>query len=101
MQTNLPHAPVSWIVVQKQAHDIVLSTYGRGLYIMDDITPLEQGMMEAEADGGGRALVAPRPAYRIVTRRGARAIQLLARRSRPSRRSSSRFRIPKASRCAS
>ena len=35
-------APVTWVVVQKQAHDVVLSTYGRGLYILDDITPLEQ-----------------------------------------------------------
>ena len=42
LQTGLPPAPVSWVVVQKQYHDLVVSTYGRGLYIMDDITPLEQ-----------------------------------------------------------
>ena len=23
-------------------HDLVVSTYGRGIYILDDITPLEQ-----------------------------------------------------------
>ena len=33
-------------MVQKQAHDLVVSTYGRGFYIMHDITPLEQGVME-------------------------------------------------------
>ena len=46
LQGGLPHAPVSWIVVQKQYHDLVVSTYGRGFYIMEDITPLEQGVME-------------------------------------------------------
>jgi photosystem II stability/assembly factor-like uncharacterized protein len=42
LKGGLPPAPVSWIVVQKQYHDLVVSTYGRGLYIMDDITPIEQ-----------------------------------------------------------
>src|SRR5438093_1063136 len=42
LSAGLPHAPVSWIVVQKQFHDVVVSTYGRGLYVLDDITPLEQ-----------------------------------------------------------
>ena len=35
-------APVTWAVVQKDFHDLVVSTYGRGLYILDDISPLEQ-----------------------------------------------------------
>src|SRR5436309_13501893 len=42
LQTNLPHAPVSWLTVQPRFHDLVVSTYGRGLYILDDISPLEQ-----------------------------------------------------------
>ena len=42
LKTGLPHAPVTWAVVQKNFHDLVVSTYGRGLYILDDITPLEQ-----------------------------------------------------------
>jgi photosystem II stability/assembly factor-like uncharacterized protein len=70
LQTGLPHAPVSWIVVQPQAHDLVLSTYGRGIYIMEDITPLEQGLMEQPPTTA--RLVAPRPAYRQV--RAARAV---------------------------
>ena len=28
---GLPRAPVTWIVVQKNYHDVVVSTYGRGL----------------------------------------------------------------------
>jgi photosystem II stability/assembly factor-like uncharacterized protein len=71
IEAGLPHAPVSWIVVQKQAHDLVVSTYGRGFYIMEDITPLEQGLMEPGAVTETAKLVTPRPAYRIV--RGGRA----------------------------
>ncbi|HLY61141.1 MAG TPA: sialidase [Terriglobia bacterium] len=66
LQEGLPHAPVTWAVVQKQFHDLVVSTYGRGLYILDDITPLEQ-----MAKGSSEALVrlfAPRPAYRTAKR---------------------------------
>lgn len=39
---GLPATAVSWIVVSKPAHDVVVSTYGRGLYVMHDITTLEQ-----------------------------------------------------------
>ena len=42
LQTNLPHAPVTWLTVQERFHDLVLATYGRGFWILDDITPLEQ-----------------------------------------------------------
>ncbi len=38
---GLPPAPVSWITIQKNYHDVVISTYGRGLFIMPDITVLE------------------------------------------------------------
>jgi hypothetical protein len=63
LQTGLPHATVSWIVVQKRFHDLVVSTYGRGIYILDDISPLEQ-----KAGNSGDAAVrlfANRAAYRF------------------------------------
>jgi photosystem II stability/assembly factor-like uncharacterized protein len=63
LQGGMPHAPVTWIEVQPQAHDIVLSTYGRGLFIMEDITPLEQGAMESAP--ASAQLIEPRPAYRM------------------------------------
>jgi len=62
LQNGLPAAPVSWIVVQKNAHDIVVSTYGRGIYIMEDITALEQGLMEPGA--APTALAAPGTVFR-------------------------------------
>jgi photosystem II stability/assembly factor-like uncharacterized protein len=42
-RSGLPAAPVDWIVVPKHWHDVVVSTYGRGLYILRDVTALEQG----------------------------------------------------------
>ncbi len=65
LQQGLPAAPVSWVVVQKRAHDLVVSTYGRGIYVMEDITPLEQGVMEP-SHSEPVTLVAPRPAWRMV-----------------------------------
>ncbi len=42
LQNDLPQAPVSGIVVQEHFNDLVISTYGRGFYILDDIGPLQQ-----------------------------------------------------------
>ena len=39
---GLPPAPVSWIVVEPRFHDVVVSTYGRGLFILPNIAVLEQ-----------------------------------------------------------
>jgi len=78
VSAGLPGAPVSWVVVQKQFHDVVVSTYGRGLYVLDDITPLEQG---GPTTTDVAKLFAPRPAYRW-TQRG-RAIVNFALKSAP------------------
>ena len=63
LDNGLPHAPASWAVVQKQFHDLVVSTYGRGLYILDDITPLEQMAQSTSAEPA--RLFEPRPTYRF------------------------------------
>ncbi len=66
LQTNLPHAPVHWMVVQEHFNDLVVATYGRGFWIMDDVTPLQQFTPEvAESDA---YLFALRPAYRFRSR---------------------------------
>ncbi|HLJ48045.1 MAG TPA: hypothetical protein VKU01_18645 [Bryobacteraceae bacterium] len=64
LSTGLPHASVTWAVVQKQFHDLVVSTYGRGVYILDDITPLER--MAAEQQDVSVQFFPPRPAYRLI-----------------------------------
>ena len=63
LQNNLPHAPVSWLTIQPDFHDLVLSTKGRGLYILDDITPLEQ--LTPDVPNADVHLFHPRQAYRF------------------------------------
>src|SRR5439155_6137913 len=73
LQTNLPHAPVSWLTVQPHFHDLVVATYGRGVWILDDVSPLEQLQGPALTGGaiqGGAALFKPRPAYRFRAQPG-------------------------------
>jgi hypothetical protein len=65
---GLPHTAVSWIVVPKLWHDVVVSTYGRGIFILRDIAPLEQVAEVADADV---TLYPPHPGYRQA--RGGRA----------------------------
>jgi photosystem II stability/assembly factor-like uncharacterized protein len=63
LQLNLPHAPVYWLVVQEQFNDLVIATYGRGAWILDDITPLRE--LTPQVLGADAHLFAPRPAYRF------------------------------------
>lgn len=63
LQNDLPAAPVSGIVVQEHFHDLVISTYGRGFWILDDITPLRA--MTPEVLGQAAHLFPTRPAYRF------------------------------------
>ncbi len=65
LQLNLPHAPVYWIAVQEHFHDLVLATYGRGFWILDDITPLEQ--MTPQITEANAYLFPPRDSYRFRT----------------------------------
>ena len=59
---GLPAAPVTWIVVPKLYHDVVVSTYGRGLFILHDISTLEQ--QDAVVAGEDLHLFTPRPGFR-------------------------------------
>ena len=63
LQTNLPHAPVHWLAVQEHFGDIVVATYGRGFWVLDDISPLRQ--LTPEVLKSDAYLFAPRPAYRF------------------------------------
>jgi len=63
LQMDLPHAPVSGIVVQEHFNDLVISTYGRGFWILDDLAPIQQ--LTAEVAGSASHLFALRDAYRF------------------------------------
>jgi hypothetical protein len=41
LKSNFPTVPVYDIKILKKTHDLVVATHGRGLFVMDDITPLE------------------------------------------------------------
>jgi photosystem II stability/assembly factor-like uncharacterized protein len=42
MKQNLPTVPVDDILIHPRENDLILGTHGRSIWIMDDITPLEQ-----------------------------------------------------------
>ena len=63
LQNNMPHAPVHWMAIQKHFNDLVVGTYGRGYWIMDDITPIQQ--LTSTVLDSAVHLFALRPAYRF------------------------------------
>jgi hypothetical protein len=63
LQNNLPHAPVHWLTIQEHFSDLVIGTYGRGFWILDDITPLRQ--ITPEIIDSDLHLFSPRDAYRF------------------------------------
>ena len=42
LKNNLPPAPVYWLTVQERFNDLVVGTYGRGYYILDDLSSIQQ-----------------------------------------------------------
>ncbi|MDN5200033.1 glycosyl hydrolase [Fulvivirgaceae bacterium BMA10] len=63
LKNNLPPAPVYWLEIQQHFGDLVVGTYGRGYYILDDITPIRQ--LAKEANGTDIHLFDLRAAYRF------------------------------------
>ncbi len=42
LRTNLPTIPVRDLAIQERDNDLVLATFGRGFYVLDDYAPLRQ-----------------------------------------------------------
>ena len=63
LQMNLPRAPVYSIQVQERFNDLVIATYGRGFWILDDLTPLQQ--LTPPVIQEAAHLFPPMPAYRF------------------------------------
>ncbi|PCE66322.1 WD40/YVTN/BNR-like repeat-containing protein [Sediminicola luteus] len=64
LRLNLPPAPVYWLDIQERFDDLVICTYGRGYYILDNLEPIRK-IGEAKADAAMAHLFALRPAYRF------------------------------------
>ena len=63
LMTNLPASPIYGLVVQEHFNDLVVGTYGRGFWILDDITPLQQ--LTSAVASSDVHLFQPRQAYRF------------------------------------
>ncbi len=72
LQANLPHVPVYGLVVQPHFNDLVVATYGRGFWILDDITPLRA--LDNEVATKDAYLFKPRIAYRFRDAEGIFAV---------------------------
>lgn len=66
LQSNLPHACITWIAFQDHFNDLVVGTNGRGIWIMDDVTHLQQ--LTPAVEKSDVYLFKPRPAYRFKGR---------------------------------
>ncbi len=62
LRLNMPPAPVYWLTLQERFDDLVVATYGRGFYILDDISPLRA---LNEATLAENTVFEVRPAYRF------------------------------------
>lgn len=62
LRNNMPPAPVYWLTIQPKFNDLVVGTYGRGIWILDDVTPLREFDKSQDTEVH---LFNPRPAYRF------------------------------------
>jgi hypothetical protein len=64
LRNNLPPAPVYWLEIQERFDDLVVGTYGRGYYILDNVAPLREFDMDVKNEKAH--LFSMRPAYRFI-----------------------------------
>jgi photosystem II stability/assembly factor-like uncharacterized protein len=65
LNKDLPPAPVYWIAYQKNFNDLVISTYGRGDFVLDDVSALRD--FDKAQTAAAPKLFTPRNAYRFRT----------------------------------
>ena len=63
LMSNLPPAPMYWMDIQEHFNDLVVGTYGRGIWILDDISPLQQ--LDKNIEKKDLHLFDIKPAYRF------------------------------------
>ncbi|MEH6745980.1 MAG: glycosyl hydrolase [Maribacter arcticus] len=64
LRNNLPPSPVYWLEIQERFDDLVVGTYGRGYYILDNVAPLRE--FDLDAKNKSAHLFSLRPAYRFI-----------------------------------
>ncbi len=63
LMTNLPSSPMYWMDIPEHFNDLVVGTYGRGIWILDDLTPIQQ--FSDEVAQSSIHLFNPKDAYRL------------------------------------
>ncbi len=61
LKENLPNVSVMDMVIHSREHDLILGTHGRGVYIIDDISPLRQ--LSPEVLASDFTFLESRPAF--------------------------------------
>lgn len=64
LQLDLPNTPINDLTIQRRENDLVAATSGRGFWVLDDLSPLQQAV---DGQGDARRLLAPRHAYRLAS----------------------------------
>ncbi len=70
LAANMPTVPVDDIEIHPRENDLVLGTHGRGVWILDDITPLEQLDADVLASGLHVFPVRTATSYNLYTPQG-------------------------------
>src|SRR5712692_3902648 len=70
LKNNLPTVPVDDIVIHPRDNDLVFGTHGRSIWVLDDITPLEQLDEKIAASDLHLFDVRPATAWRMYGRKG-------------------------------
>ena len=92
LKNNLPPAPIYYLAIQKNFRDLVIATYGRGFYILDDITPIR--VWSKDIAKNKVELMTPRPAYRFNNKPGIHNEGSLATGSNPPYGASINYFLP-------
>ena len=58
LRLNMPPAPVYWLEIQKGFDDLVVATYGRGFYILDDISAVRTAALSTASLGAATTATA-------------------------------------------
>ena len=62
LRLNAPATAIYDLEIQPDANDLVVASHGRGVWVLDDLTPLQQW---AQTQSSSPTLFAPRDAYRM------------------------------------
>ena len=67
LKGGMPNIPVRDLVIQKDENDLVLGTFGRGIYILDDYTPLRY--FDSESSENESILFSPKDGLWYIQKR--------------------------------